>query len=184
MQSGRRRLQLGALVAVAGALTVIGAAAAGGGGGTSHFKEQLSGYEETPQTLSTTGFGKFKGELNKEGSELTYELSYDSLVGTVTQSHIHFGQEALSGGISVFLCTNLGNGPAGTQACPPPPATISGTLTAADMTAGANGAGDRRRRVRRAGERAAAPASPTSTCTAARYPAGEIRAQIERGGDN
>ena len=39
----------------------------------------------------------------------------------------------MNGGISVFLCSNLGNGPAGTQACPPAPATISGTITPADV---------------------------------------------------
>jgi hypothetical protein len=33
----------------------------------------------------------------------------------------------------VFLCTNLGNGPAGTQACPAAPATITGTLRPADV---------------------------------------------------
>ena len=33
----------------------------------------------------------------------------------------------------MFLCTNLGNGPAGTQACPPPPATIRGTIRPADV---------------------------------------------------
>jgi hypothetical protein len=39
----------------------------------------------------------------------------------------------VNGGISIFLCTNLGNGPAGTQACPTAPATISGTVMAADV---------------------------------------------------
>ena len=33
----------------------------------------------------------------------------------------------------MFFCTNLGNGPAGTQACPPAPATISGTIRPADV---------------------------------------------------
>jgi hypothetical protein len=37
----------------------------------------------------------------------------------------------------VFLCTNLGNGPAGTQACPAGGGTIRGTITPADITAGA-----------------------------------------------
>ena len=34
------------------------------------------------------------------------------------QAHIHFGGPRQSGGISVYLCTNLPGGPAGTQACP------------------------------------------------------------------
>ena len=33
----------------------------------------------------------------------------------------------------MFLCTNLGNGPAGTQACPAAPATVTGTIRAADV---------------------------------------------------
>ena len=40
----------------------------------------------------------------------------------------------MNGGISVFLCTNLGNGPAGTRPCPASPATISGTIFPADVS--------------------------------------------------
>ena len=29
------------------------------------------------------------------------------------QAHIHFAQRGVNGGITVFLCTNLGNGPTG-----------------------------------------------------------------------
>jgi hypothetical protein len=36
----------------------------------------------------------------------------------------------VNGGISFFLCSNLGNGPMGTQACPTPPAEITGVITA------------------------------------------------------
>ena len=48
------------------------------------------------------------------------------------QAHIHFGQFAVNGGISVFLCSNLGNGPVGTPECPDS-GTVKGTLTAADV---------------------------------------------------
>jgi hypothetical protein len=53
----------------------------------------------------------------------------------VTQSHIHFGRPAISGGIVLFLCTNLTppDGVPTPQACPDAPATITGTLTAADV---------------------------------------------------
>src|SRR5438445_8254998 len=37
------------------------------------------------------------------------------------------------GGIMVFLCSNLGNGPAGTPACPTPSGTVTGTLTPASV---------------------------------------------------
>ena len=42
----------------------------------------------------------------------------------------------MSGAISVFLCTNLGNAPAGTtvQACPEGGGTISGTIAAGDVS--------------------------------------------------
>ena len=51
----------------------------------------------------------------------------------MAQAHIHLGGRHQSGGISAFLCTNLGNGPAGTQACPAAPATIEGVITPADI---------------------------------------------------
>jgi len=38
----------------------------------------------------------------------------------------------VAGGISVFLCSNLGNGPAGTQACPQS-GTVTGTLRPVDV---------------------------------------------------
>jgi hypothetical protein len=128
----RRRLQLTALVAVISVLGVVAAAVATGGGRS--VKEQLSGYQETPLPISTTGSGDFDGQISRVDREIRYTLSYRDLEGSVLQAHIHFGHElGAAGGISVFLCTNLGNGPAGTQPCPAPPATISGTLREADV---------------------------------------------------
>jgi hypothetical protein len=54
----------------------------------------------------------------------------------LTQSHIHFGARAQTGGISVFFCSNLGNGPAGTPACPasaPEDNPLTGVSTAANV---------------------------------------------------
>lgn len=96
-------------------------------------KEFLNGYEEVP-SVSTTGNGTFNARINKDGSEIQWELSYSDLEGAVQQAHIHIGNVGVNGGITVFLCTNLGNGPAGTQPCPAPPATISGTIVAADVS--------------------------------------------------
>jgi hypothetical protein len=98
-------------------------------------RAQLSGYEETPLTLSTPGNGQFKARIHDHDTAITYELSYEGLESTVTQAHIHLGRPAITGGIVLFLCTNLGNGPAGTQTCPAAPATISGTLRAGDVVA-------------------------------------------------
>lgn len=96
-------------------------------------RERLTGYQETPLALSTTGTGRIAVAVNEQAQEIDYRLSYDALEGDITQAHIHFGARAQSGGISAFLCTNLGNGPAGTQSCPADPATVTGTIRPADV---------------------------------------------------
>jgi hypothetical protein len=57
------------------------------------------------------------------------------LEGNVTQAHIHLGQRGANGGIAVWLCSNLASPPtpAGVQACPPAPATITGVITMTDV---------------------------------------------------
>jgi len=87
----------------------------------------LIGFQEVP-ALSTVAKGHFRAWIDTKANTITYRLSYDALEGTVTQSHVHFGQKSVNGGISFFLCSNLGNGPVGTQACPPPPAEITGVI--------------------------------------------------------
>jgi hypothetical protein len=113
------------LLAVAGVVTTSAVA-----GGEREVRTHLTGYQEVP-AVSTDASGKFKAKLRHSADEIHYELSYADLTGAVQQAHIHLGQRAVNGGISVFLCSNLGNGPPGTQACPPAPATISGTITPA-----------------------------------------------------
>lgn len=39
-------------------------------------------------------------------------------------------QKSVNGGIRFFLRGNRANGPAGMQACPPPPAEVTGVITA------------------------------------------------------
>src|SRR5688500_2592173 len=99
-----------------------------------HFLGLLRGFEEVP-SLSNFARGRFNAELSADGTELTYTLSYRRVQGAVTEAHIHLGNPGVNGGIMVFLCSNLGNGPAGTQACPADPAIISGTITASDVLA-------------------------------------------------
>lgn len=169
-------------LALAGALVVASAAAgtaavAGGGGGPT-IQERLSGYEEDPLALSTPGSADFRADVDAKARRIAYTLSYADLEGAVAQAHIHLGGRAQSGGISVFLCSNLGNGPAGTQPCPPAPATVSGTLTPADVVGPAAqgiapGEFDELVDAIRAGTTYAN--LHTST-----YPAGEIRAQLDR----
>jgi hypothetical protein len=146
--------------------------------GFKKISELLSGYEETPSAVSTTGNGTFTARISNDESRIDWELSYSDLEGAVQQAHIHFGQSGVTGPISVFLCTNLGNGPAGTQPCPAPPATISGTIVAADVTNLANEKGisagelDELIQAIRAG---ATYVNVHST----RWPTGEIRSQID-----
>jgi len=167
------RVKIAGAVALLGAMGVTAAAVAGG---HAHFDARLSGYEEVPLTISTSGSGEFQARLSRDGSEIQWKLHYQDLEGTVQQAHIHFGARHLANGIAVFLCSNLGNGPAGTQACPAPPATITGTATAADVIGPVNqgiAAGEFGELVRamRAGF---TYANVHSTL----YPSGEIRGQI------
>jgi len=95
---------------------------------------RLRSFEEVPAT-STPGGGFFSATISDDDSSIDYELSYFNIEGNVTQAHLHFAQRSVNGGIVVFLCSNLGNGPAGTQACPTKSGTISGTITAANVLA-------------------------------------------------
>ena len=99
-------------------------------------RTHLAGYNETPQTINSVGSGEFKAKISSDGTTIQYELTYRDLSSNILQSHIHFGRPATTGGIVLFLCTNL-TPPANVptpQACPTTsPATISGTLTAADV---------------------------------------------------
>lgn len=94
---------------------------------------KLRGGEEPP-AISTLGSGSFLARLSDDGLSLEYELRYSDLQGSVLQSHIHLGQRGVNGGIAAFLCSNLGNGPAGTPACPGPNAgTVTGMIMAAQV---------------------------------------------------
>ena len=135
-----KRLAITTLVAVFALLAILGAsqpAVADDDEGKA-LRATLTGFEETPLTLSSPGTGRFRARIHDHETMITFELHYEGLEGTVQQAHIHLGRPAITGGIVLFLCTNLGNAPATVptpQACPAAPATISGTLTAADVVA-------------------------------------------------
>lgn len=135
----------------------------------------LEGSEEVPAILSD-GRGSFRARIANDGGAIYYELAYDELEGTVTQAHIHIGQKGVNGGIAAFLCSNLGNGPAGTQACPAPPARITGVIAAADVigpSAQGIAAGELDELIRALRE-GVAYANVHSTL----WPGGEIRSQL------
>jgi hypothetical protein len=137
-------------------------------------KARLSGYEEVP-ALSTAARASFEARLSP--GAIGYELSYRGLESDATQAHIHFGQKSVNGGIVVFLCSNLGNGPAGTQACPLRAGTVRGTITP-DQVIGPTGQGitagqfEEFVRAMKAGATYANVHSVT-------FPGGEVRGQIK-----
>jgi hypothetical protein len=126
-----RPSQLALLTAVLSSLAIAAYAA----NSPNDLNASLTGYQEVP-TLSSSGKATFQARINRDETAVDWVLSYDALEAPVTQAHIHFAARAINGPIIVWLCTNLGNGPAGTPACPSPPATISGTFQAADVTGG------------------------------------------------
>jgi CHRD domain len=138
-------------------------------------RTRLVGFQEVP-AVSTAAKGRI--ELKLDSDSLSYELTYEGFpAGNPTQSHIHFGAHGTNGGISVFLCSNLGNGPAGTQACPISAGTVKGTLTAADVIGptGQGIAAGEFAELRRALRSGVAYANVHS----ATFPGGEIRGQLK-----
>ena len=171
----RQALSAALVAALAG---VSASAALAADNGKRSFATNLNGYQETPMTLNSPGSGEFAAKVSPDQTSIDWVLTYRDLPTNVLQAHIHFGQKSVTGPISVFLCTNLGNGPAGTQPCPAPPATISGTIVAADVTNLANERGIS------SGELAELLAAIRAGATyvnvhSTRWPGGEIRSQID-----
>jgi CHRD domain len=173
------RVKLAIAAVVVGALTVGAAAVATGGG--HKIKEKLTGYEEVP-ALSTPGSGEFKAFVNRSGEEIRYRLSYSGTESPVTQAHIHFENATNNGGVVAFLCTNLGNAPAGSDppACPPDGGTVTGTLDAADVGPGAADQGIAAGEFDELVDAIRAGATYVNVHSEDR-PGGEIRAQLSLG---
>src|SRR3954451_12117485 len=170
------------VAAVAVAVGALGAGTVAVAGSNHGIREKLSGYEEVP-ALSTPGVGTFRAAVSRSANEIRYTLHFARLESPVTQSHIHFENPTNSGPIVVFLCSNLGNGPAGTQACPPQGGTITGTIRAANVGAGAAAQGIA------AGEfqeflRAIRAGATYVNVHSTGHTAGEIRAQLGGSGDH
>lgn len=148
-------------------------------------KASLTGFQEPP-AVSSTGSGEFKARISDDELSLDYELSYEDLEGTVTQSHIHLGQVSVNGGIAIWLCQTATNPAptAVTPVCPSPNAgTVTGTVTAAEVIgpAGQGIAPGEFAEVLRALRKGVTYANVHST----KHPGGEIRGQINgRGRDD
>src|SRR5579864_6403873 len=91
-------------------------------------RANLTGIQEVAAaTVITDATGTFTATINDDAT-ITYTLTYKNLSSAVLQAHIHIGATKISGNVSIFLCSNLGNGPAGTPACPDD-ATHSGSVS-------------------------------------------------------
>jgi CHRD domain-containing protein len=174
----RRRLQLAGVVGVLALLGVVAGAVATGG--HRDIRETLTGYEETPSTISSMGSADFRARVNRFDDTITYKLSYRNLESPVTQAHIHFGARATTGGISVWLCGNnppITNTPAGVQPCPEQPATITGTIGPEDVV-GPTGQGIEVGAFDELTDAIRAGVTYANVHTVNR-PSGEIRAQLD-----
>jgi hypothetical protein len=169
------------IAAIVGAVVTIGATGSAAAPsdiesfGGNAFHEDLSGYNEVPLALSTPGKASFRMQINDRTGEISYRLTYSDFPTAVTQSHVHFGSPSQAGGVSFFLCTNLGNN-AAAPLCPAEPATVTGTITAANVVGPtaqgipAGGFADIVKAIR-------AGATYVNVHTTA-FPAGENRAQL------
>lgn len=147
------------------------------------FHARLSGFNEVGALNAETGAILSDGtatadvELDKRAGTATYTLTFSGLSAAVTQAHIHFGKNHVPGGVMVFFCTNLGNGPAGTPTCPAS-GTVTGSWSAASVVAipGQNVTAGDFDALQDALDSNTAYANVHTT----KFPAGEIRDQMRR----
>jgi hypothetical protein len=94
-----------------------------------NFHARLSGYQETPGTISSTGVGEFRAKLVAP-DKLHYVFRYSGLEGGASLfAHVHFGARATSGGVSFFLC----GGSTKPDPCPNVSGTVEGDVGPADV---------------------------------------------------
>lgn len=141
----------------------------------------LSGFNEVP-AVSTAARGSFKGRISRDGDRIEWRLEYRDMSAPVTQAHIHLGAHHTNGGVSVFLCSNLGNGPSGTKECPNGPGrhVITGTSSAVDVVGPSNqgiAAMEFAELIRAI--RAGRTYANVHTDMSGGFPGGEIRGQIK-----
>ena len=149
-------------------------------GGESHIKaDGMTGYLEGAPggPVSSVASGNFEAVIDDATDEIHYTLSYENLEAPVAQSHIHFGQRSVNGGISAWLCEGTSLSPsASTPTCPGQSGTVSGTITPLEVIGPAGqgiAAGEFEELVAaiRAGRAYA-------NVHSSKFPAGEIRGQL------
>jgi hypothetical protein len=167
-------MRLRVLIAVMGGVLATATAAK-----ADQLRALLTGYEETPSAVSTTGRGEFVAVISDDGETIRYRETFSRLQGTVTQSHIHVGQLSIGGSVVIFLCQTASNpDPTGLAPQCPQEGTVTGVITAANVIAGSQAP-----QQLAAGDLAAVVTAIRAGATYANVhtnlsPGGEIRGQI------
>lgn len=165
-----RLLRMAVLVALLGLLALPGATVPAAPNPT--VRATLSGYEETPLSLSSPASGDFRAKI--ASGVIEFELSYAGLPTTVTAAHIHLGRPWVTGGVSAFLC-----GGGGKPACPSPGGIVTGTIVPSDVI-GPIGQGIAPGEFGELVQAILAGATYANVHTT-QFPGGEIRGQIGSG---
>ena len=139
----------------------------------SEFSAKLKGFSEVP-AVSTEARGRFKAD--GDGNAIRFRLQYSGLEGPVRFAHIHFAQKNVNGGVAAFLC-----GGGGKPACPQS-GEVTGTITANDVI----GPTDQGIAPGEIDELIAAMRRDKTYANvhSDKFPAGEIRGQIEGDDDD
>ena len=120
------------LVAVIGSLLVVVTVAK-----AEQLGALLTGYEESP-SVSTTAQGEFTATFDQHSQTILYTETFSGLQAPITQSHIHVAQPGVNGSVVIYLCQTAANpDPTGLAPQCPQEGTVSGTITAANVIAGA-----------------------------------------------
>jgi len=90
-------------------------------------RASLRGLNEVPPTASAAT-ATLRATLDETAQTITFTLDYRNMAANPSAAHVHFGPTKVNGGVMVFFC-----GGGGKPACPPAPATITGTWVAADV---------------------------------------------------
>lgn len=137
------------------AILALGLVACGGGGGGTDLSggdpgggnpvtgqvtlsaATLTGDQGVP-TATTGGSGSATVVLSADQSRIDVTLNIKgTFTSPIGQAHFHIGAVGENGPIILWICTNLGNAPAGIPAppaCPTSPGTVTRSFTAADLT--------------------------------------------------
>ena len=137
------------------------------------FTANLLGDNEVPP-INTKATATLKLTI---GTTITFTVTYANLSTPLLFSHFHFAPTKVAGGVMIFLC-----GGGGQPACPQTlSGTISGTIVAANVT-GPTGQGIAAGDLTSALEAVTEGNSYINMHTTM-FPGGELRGQIERGGN-